>query len=1649
MRNIRTMTRRLLTCLLATILACGNLPMQVAWAVENAEPQVGYDVPTQAETDTEPVVDSSTDADTSTEPVSVSEDDAADDAATATTSGNEASESSAVQSNEMEPYSIKVTFGDDELNEGENILGTWSDGTKPLNITLTRNTAVPVDSSKTYVLSMSVPDVLYFNGIPKAEDITGVEEVSFKKNTTPQVITNNNAAASYSYFSPYSGEIRMRLNTQVPTVAVANLGVNFDPRLVGYKTTNELLNALDVKVVALDSSNLDYDSSAVSDKVILERKATSITMDNGRTSSSSGAVRQFVSNDGFMRDVTSISKTLSISKGGSVSYALGASNMTQQVYKQLSIVFSCPYVQTADGTKHYLEFDDGDSAITSNKQGTRSGLRMTGQAVYDPSAHTITYTFENVLFSEWAQLVFTPQFTWPSELTAEKTDSSSYRILGNSWSVAKQTSYLGATSTLFAGANSALNPYGGATFVPDSVNLQLKSSYESSGLSKFKLYSGLTNGKSTGSLGFFDLHCLGVADAPKTKIEFEFNTDSSGGARYHVSRVNLPIGGNASGTTVEFALSNGTDTKSGSIHYDSTSSNYLGCNVATLRSKVGASSDYYIEKLSYECEKLAGGSVYHSEVADGGRYYMSEPGLFRGWISGSVGQTASAKMTISSVDGTSYLTTNNETSISSTEVSTISDDSSIPSSLNTLNVGGSKSASITAGQSSNISIGFSMTDEERSFKYDGNTNSVNGYHVVENPAIYVCLPADVSITGEQQAALTSSGNSSTATKVYVLPNSDCTVNGTAAKWWAVEFDNANVMSTGTVNITLATARLMGSVTWDFDSVVVLRSRGQYVKSASSTSSSGIINTVSQLKSDSHEAIQALGTALASDPDANGKLGIVYWKYAESRILNISRAEAKLDVSTSLSQEGFTDSSASVKVTDENATVNYDVNVSSTEGGTAKNFSYYIPIVKAGATLDASAFTTRSDYSLKLAGEVNITGTNEGGTALKGMPFDVLYTTEPNLTSSSIQTLEASKWQSAESLNDDFSQVTAVKIITKDNEEGGTSTIWPGSSFKFELKLAYDNSASGFSANAGQAVAWRTFGHYVYERNGDTTENTYPSGVNSVKLGYVSDRTASPIDVTLDTGTGAKGTNGLDLGLAFNTNKTFKIKKVARNNLNLTSEDPSGNSGTKANDTFRIAFGLNDQDKHYLSDSASDSCGIAAGESVKVDVAVDFSTALTDSSTTRYVDVTIGDDDVDITVRVNLKRTVKPADVKGSGVAVGENFAVPGVSDSVSIANNSAFSALFSVDGFVPANHPTRMLKWKNSSGAAANIPSGTTIIMVGLNDKNKADSYWLYRATGGESEVDLSEFKNMATGKSFSYDTGAVTPSSLKYLFVANFANATAESGTYKIAFGASSVQDTPSFEDVNKGVELVAPGTYDLKAQGSTLSYTVNPSAGNESYLDSRSLSLVLTPSANSKLPADAALTDGTNHYARNSAGEYVIPLGTVSSGVRTLGIESSQLPGDGSNYSFDAKLMLVGSTADAAPDAGARVATATLTLGSPTKASPSLSITGTRVATVASWNSGQPLNLGVEGMDGCTLTVTAYRGLTGSDKVTNLLSNVGGLFTIDGGVGTYNPSGSSTGALQLSPIAQPDTYRLVFDVKNSAGDTLLTVPYAIIVRP
>ena len=252
--------------------------------------------------------------------------------------------------------------------------------------------------------------------------------------------------------------------------------------------------------------------------------------------------------------------------------------------------------------------------------------------------------------------------------------------------------------------------------------------------------------------------------------------------------------------------------------------------------------------------------------------------------------------------------------------------------------------------------------------------------------------------------------------------------------------------------------------------------------------------------------------------------------------------------------------------------------------------------------------------------------------------------------------------------------------------------------------------------------------------------------------------------------------------------------------------------------------------------------------------------------------------------------------------------------------------------------------------------------------------------------------------------------------------------------------------------MSLAKETTYAISISSSgmkaTADYTVTQTSANDSYIEGKTLSLVVTPK--SSLPADAYLKVGSDRIDRNSNGDFIIPVGTIQSGEKSFSMISDMMPDAATTYDFTGNLYLVGSGVPSAPIAGDKVGTVqSFSLVKSRTVRPALKITGDRVATAAEWSKGQDMTFKVSDIpDGGSVTVTPYSGLTGGQKVTDLLSSVAGLFDLQNGIGTYDSSRDDTGKLRLSGTASPGTYRLVFEVKDADGKTVQNAPYYVIVK-
>ena len=1119
-------------------------------------------------------------------------------------------------------FHLSATIDGQELHSGTDneIEAVWEPSTsKVLQITVSRDLNVTPDENKQYVLSISTPDLFYFNGLPNTDAITGAEKAVIVKNPTPVVYKTSKQPLGG--FSPYSGEIRILLDPDTTTITIPDFGVSYNEKLLGYtKEPQTLSDFLHIKLGTIDS-----------DDELDKYSADDIAVDDEIDTSSVTVNTTSYINPGWSYGLLPGSVTgggLQISKNKPWCEYIRASSQPYLVYGSLIVEYQCPYI-TVNGKDYYLSFDPNCSEIKNNKHENMKGCFMQKPAEYNSGMHTITYYFENIYWGQWETLFYTPTFSWPTDEEIKNYvigENESYTIKGGTWKVIDQTYYGGNASRMnISAGNSSSNT---VTYIPESIDIKAYSSFEaptSLNISRFQVYKGITRdtGK-TGALGFFDIHNEGASDSPLVTVQFEFNTDSALNGKYQVSSVVLPIYNMSNGIDVTYTLSNGTDTVSGIKHYPYANSSEIWAQ--SLRNNSNVDNTYYIQSLSYNTY-LRGGTKYHTEAIHRGVYYNNgcENGIFYGYIVGNTGDTMQAKLSLSSVDGVTPINKAGDIEINTTETSTIGDDDSIPYGVTSMSVGNTSSASITAG--STAKVYFTAAINANNWKIP-NTKAVNSYHVLRDATYYVCLPKGISFSSTDNISVytLTTKNTANCTSVKKI-GKEFNYKDTLAQWWEITVPGINAYSSESIVLAaeVETDSYMSGIVWSFEYEMLVKPTNQKLSSQQNTITGKLYDSISALKNSSYESHKVLGTYL-EDQGLSTRLGLIaYNGYNGSVKLNVVRNEARLDVATSL-HIGDDVEKENISLINEPKDIYYDVTISNSNSGTANGFVYYIPIVKTDSTLDPVYLTNSKDFSLSLqeAATMTVNGTEDS--------LYVQYTTDSGLTSANIQSSDVN-WVSTDGISD-FSKVTAVRIAARDNE-----TIGEGADYKISLKLGYDNSNPDILTMAGAKAAWKSFGHYSYVRNGAVTTNTYPSQVNTVSVDYQKSLVDNPVNIVMNAGNAASQTfsGKIDLPTTFNLQQDFRIKSVTPSaGLTLSSDSPLSLSDSAADTTFRLSMDLNGGTNKVLQPAGVvGAWSMTAGELITANFTAECSSDLTDANADRYVDVVIGNSAIDITMRIKL------------------------------------------------------------------------------------------------------------------------------------------------------------------------------------------------------------------------------------------------------------------------------------------------------------------------------------------------------------------------------------------------------------------------------
>ena len=120
---------------------------------------------------------------------------------------------------------------------------------------------------------------------------------------------------------------------------------------------------------------------------------------------------------------------------------------------------------------------------------------------------------------------------------------------------------------------------------------------------------------------------------------------------------------------------------------------------------------------------------------------------------------------------------------------------------------------------------------------------------------------------------------------------------------------------------------------------------------------------------------------------------------------------------------------------------------------------------------------------------------------------------------------------------------------------------------------------------------------------------------------------------------------------------LRVKEVELSpGLYLTEEDPGDFTGERANGQFRVCLEINDSGKELLTeDGCPGNWWIQEEETVDLNMILEFSKALTDNERERYIDVTLGNDQVTLKRRIWLVCKVIPVSFSGSGILPGSCY----------------------------------------------------------------------------------------------------------------------------------------------------------------------------------------------------------------------------------------------------------------------------------------------------------------------------------------------------------------------------------------------------------
>ncbi|MBQ8934947.1 MAG: hypothetical protein IJ049_00885, partial [Oscillospiraceae bacterium] len=1485
------------------------------------------------------------------------------------------------------PYTLSVTFDSQDLRNtaedptGEAVYKEWLfTDAENLEIVVDKDNTIP-DDGKQYVLVIKLPQQLYFTGLPQADDYIAAQ--SFTKNPDIDVQMTGNSATVFNV-QPYSGELRLLLDKTKDHFNIV-LPVKYDQYL-WCAVENALLTAdgvlpIEVSLVQQDDTDISSVDTTnpvlhyVLDKAYSSSTAYNLAGDNttklnsgkGRIASASniydyttgvytnGGITIAPDSEGYLVKFYSAARQDLVRSNG-------------YLYQHIKVTFDVPKITyiDADGVMHTNEY------LLPNITETVTQTRAMKYTI-TPHTETIdgkevitsfTYEADNVMLVDWKGFLLTPGFSLPAGTKLQEgTSVTAPKIKLNitATNMAGQVCQIGAATPLTAGYT--------ATFKNAESTVKLLNRTEV-GYNAYVAYNEATEtwkSPAKEMLGGFVLQNTGSGYSDPATIEIVFNSDSeTDEGKYLVDRVHCPVDSTHSTEYVTFhivAENAAGETKSYDWKTKNGTGKYKAITVSNAAAGKALPAGYYIKSVTYTLDHgIPPTTRYYDEVFLGGRTRTNAAQAFWGYYVGEAGSTASATFSVKNWDGTDMVdpVTVQTTATSANDTMYYAD---------SMTVDGATSSYITAGQTSVVELKIHVPNENYA---NGRKKVTNGYNVLEGGVVGLVLPEGIAVSNvtakNNQDVAVESIDYKSLTDGNVLWTITLDRNARTGYFSASGLNALPGGNTLTIKIPLSTQITMDATTIDL---------GQNIYFA------GYHQGLTQ--SEKGRAVpDTYGLTGIEDDDTIRVYGLT-----THQSLTIATNTASLTVTDGINEVGKHELSLSNEDGGD-LNFNYQVNIKNGAGGTTSNFSYYIPVPKTSSAKDPTYTILQNGFDAALTGAVETTYTPKDGNDVQEV--QVFYTTD-SIKYNDARNVSYTGWKTAAEIGDNWDKVTLIKVTVP-------GEILDDDSLFINVPLTYGGDK--FANQAGKTIEWRSTGYYMY-----TIENIYFSGdytgktTNTVTLKYVHDYSdeidlVRELDLTADASSDENptitfGAAGSEIELpAFEEPQTFKISTGAATLTAYDFDTVADLTGSDANSNFGLKVKLNEGTAVDLSTltEAVELGETTANTAPSVTVDLNFSRQLNDP-TQKYITFVLESAAAKLTFKVNVVPVPAKADATNSGVLAGEVFVSAAVNDSVTIAKDSSFTAVYVVNTFQPSSYESQTLALQTASGAAAKLPSGATVILMELNESGEPQNYWYYLADGSATSIDLKSFKKMGGSGSYSYDTTSSTLGDLRYKLVLNFSGASdLLSGDYQLVFNAQRKAGTGG-ANVTVPLDVTFSGLANFgltngETDGLTteLTYSFTAAGAEDARWPGKQLAIVLQAAEDSDLPADLSLTIGDATYNLTADQQFIIPIsavvptGNTSETLSGITLVSKQFPASGADYTFTPALYV---TADrTAPLNGEKVATAEdITFTAEEVKVPSLEVTGVRSATTAEWVNGQDINIDYANLaEGSTITIALYDG-------------------------------------------------------------------------